>query len=69
MGELHLVLPSLNLSTLDAGILIKVQEVRLMMFSTCSQHGPSSCCQTEILFGRQVILKLSQDYSVSPSPP
>ena len=28
-----LVLPELNLSTLDAGILIIVQQVRLMMFS------------------------------------
>ena len=33
MGDLYLVLPALNLSTLDAGILIMVQEVRLMMFS------------------------------------
>ena len=33
MGDLHLVLPALNLSTLDAGILIMVQHVRLKMFS------------------------------------
>ena len=33
MGELHLVLPAMILSTLDAGILIMVQPVRLMMFS------------------------------------
>ena len=33
MGELHLVLPATILSTLDAGILIMVQPVRLMMFS------------------------------------
>ena len=33
MGDLHLVLPALNLYTLDAGILIMVQQVRLMMFS------------------------------------
>ena len=33
MGDLHLVYPALNLSTLDAGILIMVQQVRLMMFS------------------------------------
>ena len=33
MGDLHVVLPALNLSTLDAGILIKLQQVRLMMFS------------------------------------
>ena len=33
MEDLHLVLPALNLSTLNAGILIMMQKVRLMMFS------------------------------------
>ena len=34
MGDLHVVFPALNLSTLDSGILIMVQQqVRLMMFS------------------------------------
>ena len=33
MGDLHLVLPALNLSTLNAGNLIIMQQVRLMMFS------------------------------------
>ena len=33
MGDLHLILPALNLSTLDAGILIIVKQIRLMMFS------------------------------------
>ena len=33
MRDLHLVLPALNLSTLNAGILIMLQKVRLMMFS------------------------------------
>ena len=33
MADLHLVLPALNLSTLNAGILIMMQQVRLMMFS------------------------------------
>ena len=33
MGDLHLVLPALNLSTLDAGILIMVHKVIMMMFS------------------------------------
>ena len=33
MGDLHLVLPSLNLSILDAGNLIMLQQVSLMMFS------------------------------------
>ena len=32
MGDLHFVLPALNLSSLDAGILIIVQQVRLVMF-------------------------------------
>ena len=33
IGDLNLVLPALNLSTLIAGILIMMKEVRLMMFS------------------------------------
>ena len=33
MGDLHLVLPALNLSNLDAGILMMMKQVRLMMFS------------------------------------
>ena len=33
VGDLHLVLPALNVSTLDAGILIVVQKVGLMMLS------------------------------------
>ena len=33
MADLHLVLPALNLSTLNAGISIMMQQVRLMMFS------------------------------------
>jgi len=33
MGDLQLFLPALNLSTLNAGILIMMQQVRLMMFS------------------------------------
>ena len=32
MGDLHLVVHALTLSNLDAGILIMVQQVRLMMF-------------------------------------
>ena len=31
MGDLHLVHPALNLFTLNAGILIMMQQVRLMM--------------------------------------
>ena len=30
MGDLHLVLPALNLSILDAGILIMVQQVKIV---------------------------------------
>ena len=33
MGDLHVVLPALKLSNMNAGILIKMQQVRLMMFS------------------------------------
>ena len=33
MGDLLLALPALNLSTLNAGILIMMQQVRLRMFS------------------------------------
>ena len=33
MGDMHIVLPALNLSTLNAGILMMMQQVRLMMFS------------------------------------
>ena len=40
--DMHLVLPALNLSILDAGILIMVQEVRLMMFSLNMVDYPMS---------------------------
>ena len=33
MGDLHVVLPALKLSNMNAGILIMMQQVRLMMFS------------------------------------
>ena len=33
MGDLRIVLPALNLSNLNAGILMMMQQVRLMMFS------------------------------------
>ena len=38
MGDLHLVLPALNMSTLDAGILIMVQQVRLID-DVLTEHG------------------------------
>ena len=42
MGDLQLVYPVLNLSTLDAGILIMVQCVSLMMFSLNMVDYPMS---------------------------
>ena len=42
MGDLHLVHPALNLSILDAGILIMVQQVSLMMFSLTMVDYPMS---------------------------
>ena len=33
MGDLHFVLPALNWSTLNAGISIMMQKVRLIMFA------------------------------------
>ena len=33
MGDMHLVIPALNLSTLNAGILMMMQKESLMMFS------------------------------------
>ena len=42
MGDLHLVHPALNLSVLDAGIMIMVQQVSLMMFSLNMVDYPMS---------------------------
>ena len=42
MGDLQLVDPALNLSTLDAGILILMEEVSLMMFSLNMVDSPMS---------------------------
>ena len=42
MGDLQLVHPALNLSTLDAGILIMVQKVSLTMFSLNMVDYPMS---------------------------
>ena len=53
MGDLHLVLPALNLSTLNAGILIMMQQVRLMMFSLTTPC-PSSRCPPEFFIAGQV---------------
>ena len=37
MGDLHLALPALNLSTLDAGILIIVQQAKID--DVLTEHG------------------------------
>ena len=42
MGDLHLVHPALNLSILNAGILIMVQQVSLIMFSLTMVDFPMS---------------------------
>ena len=42
MGDLQLELHALNLSIKDAGILIMVQQVRLMMFSLNMVDFPKS---------------------------
>ena len=42
IGDLHFVLPALNLSNLDAGIFIMVQQVRMMMFSLDMVDYPMS---------------------------
>ena len=42
MGDLNWVHPAMNLSILDAGILIMVQQVRLIMFSLKIVNYPMS---------------------------
>ena len=42
MGDLYLVHPALNLSTLDADILILMEQVNLMMFSLNMVDSPMS---------------------------
>ena len=42
MGDLHLVIPSLNLSILNVGILKNVQHGSLMMFSLNTVDYPMS---------------------------
>ena len=60
IGELYLVLPVLNLSILYAGILIMVQQVRLMIFSLIIVDCPvphilpQPCCRPGICLGGQV---------------
>ena len=71
MGDLHLVHPALNLSVLDSGILIMVQQVSLMMFSLSTVDYPMSflcpsCCPPGIFLSGQeegTILRCS--YSLS----
>ena len=55
MGDLHLVLPALNLSILDAGILKKEQHGSLMIFSLNMVDYPKSILSPKIILaGRQV---------------
>ena len=56
IGDLNLVLPAMNLSILDAGILIIVQHVRLMMFTLNMVDYPMSflSLSTWDCFGGQV---------------
>ena len=51
LGDLHLVLLALNLSTLDAGILIMVQKVRMMMLSLHMADYFVSFLSLSLLFG------------------
>ena len=56
MGDLHLVHLALNLSILDAGILIMVQQISLMMFflNMADYPLPSSRCPPKICLAGQV---------------
>ena len=53
MGDIFIFGHALNSFILDAGILIMVQQVSLMMFSLTIAY-PSSCCPPGILLGGQV---------------
>ena len=73
MGDLQLVYPALNLSTLDAGILIMVQCVSLMMFSLYMVDYPMFflLLSSWIFFGGQVqgtILRCSYSLSIVVGP-
>ena len=73
MGDLHLVHPALNLSTLDAGILIMMRQVSLMMFSLNMVDYPMSflLLSSWIFFGGQVqgtILRCSYSLSIVVGP-
>ena len=73
MGDLHLVHPVLNFSTLDAGILELVQQVSFMMFSLNMVDYPMSFLLLSSLnfFGGQVegtILRCSYSLSLVVGP-
>ena len=73
MGDQHLVHPALNLSTLDAGILIMMRQVSLMMFSLNMVDYPMSflLLSSWIFFGGQVqgtILRCSYSLSFVMGP-
>ena len=73
MGDLNLVHPALNLSTLDAGILIMMRQVSLMMFSLnmVDYHMSFLLLSSWIFFGGQVqgtILRCSYSLSIAVGP-
>ena len=75
MGDLHLVLPAMSLPSLDAGILMMVQQVRLMMFSLNMVdllHVLPVAVHLNFIFTRIVggtILKLSYSEFFCGTPP
>ena len=73
MGDLQLVYPALNLSTLDTGILIMVQYVSLIIFSLNMVNYPMSflLLSSWNFFAGQVqgtILKCSYSLSIVVGP-
>ena len=68
MGDLHVVLPTLKLSNMNAGILKMMQQVRLMMFSLNMVDYSMSflLLSTQLFFAGQVGgTTLNLSYSLS----
>ena len=65
--DLYLVHPALYLSTLDAGILILMEQVSLMMFSMNMVDSPMSFLLPSS-WNFKMFLLLLQHFSVSPRP-
>ena len=66
IGDMHLVLPELSLSTLNAGILIMIHQVKCSHWTWWTTPCPSSRCPPEISFCWTS--KGPWDFSVSPRP-